>query len=159
MSFYIEVKNGYPINNPAVESNLIAAFGLVPDNWELCDVHDRPAPSIYKVISDTPTYEKINITWVMRWPVRDMTAEEKVAAKIAAVNAFNKRNEGQQLSNWDAWVFDEETCRMTAPFPRPASLANKVVFWCGADANWKEAPVRPEGNYKFDFFAWDWVAV
>lgn len=161
MNFYIEIKNGFPINNPALESNLIAAFGSIPDNWELCDVHERPTPGIYKVVSETPAYEKVNITWVMRWPVRDMTAEERVAAKIIVVNTFNKRNEGQQLSNWDAWIFDEESCRMTAPFPRPTSLSDKVAFWCGADNNWKEAPALPEDGkqYKFDFFAWQWVLV
>jgi hypothetical protein len=53
---------------------------------------------------------------------------------------------------------------MQPPIPRPAPDQEKLkqrilTVWCGADNNWKDTPVRPEGNYKFDFFAWQWVEV
>ena len=34
-----------------------------------------------------------------------------------------------------------------------------MTYWSGADSNWKDTPVRPEGNYKFDFINWQWVVV
>jgi hypothetical protein len=50
---------------------------------------------------------------------------------------------------------------MQPPIPRPEPVEGKLVFWCGADANWKDAPARPvdENQYTFDFFAWQWVPV
>jgi hypothetical protein len=36
-----------------------------------------------------------------------------------------------------------------------------MTFWCGADNNWKDTPAKPvdENQYKFDYLAWQWVAV
>jgi hypothetical protein len=48
---------------------------------------------------------------------------------------------------------------MVPPIPRPDPVEGVIVFWCGADNAWKEAPACPEGEYKFDFIAWAWVAV
>jgi len=61
-------------------------------------------------------------------------------------------------------VFNEETLKYDPPIPRPAIDQTKVdagifTVWCGADANWKDTPVRPEGEFKFDFLAWQWVAL
>ena len=90
-----------------------------------------------------------------------MTAEEKAAKQQAAIALFNSR---EQAENWSAWTFDEATCTVIPPIPRPASDQAKLsagifTMWCGADSNWKEAPARPEGEFKFDFFAWTWVAL
>jgi hypothetical protein len=50
---------------------------------------------------------------------------------------------------------------MQPPTPRPAPVEGVIIFWCGADVNWKEAPAYPvDGKkYKFDFFAWQWVEI
>jgi hypothetical protein len=85
-----------------------------------------------------------------------MTAEEKTARQQEVITAFNSR---EQAENWFAWTLDEATCQMVPPIPRPEPVEGKLVFWCGADNNWKEAPARPEGNYKFDFFTWQWVEI
>jgi hypothetical protein len=108
--------------------------------------------------SDEPTYGKVNNFWTDVWSLRDMTAEEKTAKQQAAINLFNER---EYASNWSAWTLDEATCTMVPPIPRPAPVEGLLVFWCGADANWREAPARPvdENQYKFDFFAWQWVQV
>ena len=90
------------------------------------------------------------------WTAREMTAEEKAAAQQAVRDAFNAR---EQAENWSAWTLDEATNTMVPPIPRPDPVEGKLVFWCGADANWKDVPARPEGEYKFDFFAWNWVAL
>ena len=157
MKLYIETENGQFKNHPAFEDNLIQAFGAVPTHWEPFTRVERPVPGVYQMLeSGEAIYAKVDGVWTDVWTVRDLTVEEKTAKQQAVVTAFNDR---PQASNWSAWALDEATCTMQSPISRPAFVEGKLVFWCGADANWKEAPARPEGNYKFDFFAWDWVAV
>lgn len=157
MNLYIETENGVTKNHPAFEGNLIQAFGSVPAHWEPFTRIERPTPGIYQLLeSQEPVYTKVNGVWTDVWTVREMTAEEKTTLQQSVITAFNER---EYASNWSAWTLDEDTCTMQPPIPRPDPVEGKLVFWCGADANWKEAPARPEGEYKFDFFAWQWVAV
>jgi len=157
MNLYIETENGVTKNHPALEDNLIQAFGSIPAHWEPFTRIERPTPGVYQTMdSQEAVYAKVDGVWTDVWTVRDLTAEEKTAKQQAVIDAFNTRD---QASNWSAWILDEATCTMKPPIPRPEPVEGKIVFWCGADANWKEAPARPEGEYKFDFFAWDWVAV
>jgi hypothetical protein len=95
------------------------------------------------------------------WHILPMTDEEKAAKQQTVIDFFNSR---EQAQNWLSWTLDEATCTMQPPIPRPepdeAKLAQHIMtFWCGADNNWKDTPVKPEGNYKFDFFAWQWIEV
>ena len=161
MKFYIEVENGQVKNHPAFEDNLIEAFGSIPEHWEPFIRVERPK-GVYQVVeANTPTYAKVNGVWTDVWPVRDMTAEEKSVKQLVTRAVFTTR---AQASNWSAWTFDEATCEMVSPIPVPDVDQTKIdagifTYWCGADNNWKDTPVRPEGNYKFDFFAWNWVAL
>ena len=161
MNLYIQVENGQTKNHPAYESNLLQAFGSIPNNWEPFTRVERPVPSVYQVLeSNEPVYAKVDDVWADVWSVRDMTAEEKTAKQQGVITAFNAR---EQAENWSAWTLDEATCTMEPPIPRPepdeAKLAQRIyTFWCGADVNWKDTPVRPEGNYTFDFITWQWVA-
>jgi hypothetical protein len=160
MNLYIETKNGVTKNHPAFENNLIQAFGFIPAHWESFTRVERPVPSVYQVLdNEEPSYEKINGVWIDVWSLRELTAEEKTAKQQEVITAFNAR---EQASNWSAWTLDEATCTMQPPIPRPAPDqtkldANIFTFWCGEDANWKDTPVRPESDYKFDFLAWQWV--
>ena len=159
MNLYIQVDNSQTVNHPAFEDNLIQAFGSVPSNWEPFDRIERPLSGVYEVVPDQPVYQKIDGRWKDIWNVRPMTAEEKTAKQQEVITAFNSRD---QASNWSAWTLDETTCTMQPPIPRPepdeAKLTQRIfTFWCGADNNWKDTPVQPEGNYKFDFFAWQWI--
>jgi hypothetical protein len=157
MNLYIETENGVTKNHPAFEDNLMQAFGSVPAHWEPFTRVERPVPGVYEILeSDTAVYAKVDGVWTDVWSVRDMTAEEKTAKQQAVITAFNSR---EQAENWSAWTLDEATCAMQPPIPRPEPVEGKIVFWSGADANWKEAPARPEGDYKFDFLAWQWVQV
>ena len=132
------------------------AFGTVPAHWEPFTRVKRPTPGVYQLLeSQEAVYAKVDGVWTDVWSVRDMTAEEKTAKQQTVITAFNTRD---QAENWSAWTLDEATCTMQPPIPQPEPVEGKIVLWCGADANWKEAPARPEGEYKFDFFAWDWVA-
>ena len=164
MNLYIEIENGAPKNHPAFMDNLLQAFGSIPAQWEMFIRAERPVPSVYQVLaSDEPTYGKLNNFWTDVWSLRDMTAEEKTAKQQAAINLFNDRD---YASNWSAWTLDEATCMMVPPIPRPEPDQTKLdqqifTFWCGADNGWKDTPARPidDNQYKFDFFAWQWVQV
>jgi hypothetical protein len=155
INLYIEVENGVPKNHPAFKDNLIAAFGSIPEYWESFIRVQRPNLGVYEVFTaEESTYEKVNGDWTDVWHKRDMTAEEKITKQQAVITAFANH---EQAENWSAWTIDESTCTMQPPIPRPEPIEGVLVFWCGADNNWKEARARPEGEFKFDFFAWDWV--
>jgi hypothetical protein len=157
MNLYIETENGTFKNHPAFEDNLIQAFGSVPSHWEAFTRVKRPTLGIYELMTaEEPTYEKVDGVWTDVWHKRDMTQEEKTAKQQAVITAFNSRKQAQ---NWSAWTLDEATCTMQPPIPRPEPVDGKDIRWCGADSNWKEVPTRPEGQYKFDFLAWTWVAL
>ncbi|NBU34699.1 MAG: hypothetical protein EBR82_56695 [Caulobacteraceae bacterium] len=162
MKLYIQIENGQTVNHPAFEDNLLQAFGSILANWEPFVRVERPAPNVYEVLdSDEPTYEKIDGIWTDVWALRPMTQEEKSVKQQAAIDAFNAR---EQAENWAAWTLDEATCTMQPPIPHPKPDQTKLnqriyTVWCGADNNWKDTPVRPEGEYKFDFFAWEWVPI
>jgi len=162
MNLYIETENGITKNHPAFEDNLIAAFGEIPAHWEPFTRVARPTPGVYQLLeSDEAVYAKVNGVWTDVWALRDMTAEEKTAKQQAVIAAFNER---EQAKNWSAWTLDEDTCRMVPPIPRPDPVQSKIdqrisTFWCGADSNWKDTPVQPEGVNKFDFIAWQWVSL
>ena len=157
MNLYIETENGVTKNHPALEDNLIQAFGSVPAHWQAFVRVERPILSVYQILDPyEPVYAKVNEVWTDVWSIRDMTAEEKITKQQEVITIFNQHD---QASNWSAWILNETTCTMQPPIPRPDPIEGKIVFWCGADNNWKETPPIPEGNYKFDFFAWIWVEV
>jgi hypothetical protein len=162
MNLYIETENGTTKNHPAFEDNLLQAFGTIPVHWEPFTRVERPVPGIYQELgSEEPVYEKVNGVWADVWTLRDMTAEEKAAKQQAVRDTFNNR---EQAENWSTWTLDEATCKMVAPVPQPTIDPTKIeagilTLWCGADNNWKDSPVRPEGQYKFDYIAWQWVEV
>lgn len=160
MNLYIEVENGAVKNHPALEDNIFQAFGEIPAHWESFTRVARPVLGVYELMTaNESTYEKVDGIWTDIWHKRDMTAEEKTAKQQAVITAFNNLS---QVENWSAWTFDEATCSMVSPIPRPEPDLTKFeagiyTLWCGADNNWKDTPARPAGNYKFDFIVWDWV--
>lgn len=164
MNLYIETKDGQAINHPAFEANLVEAFGSIPDHWEPFVRVERPVPAVYEMLeSNESVYVKVDGTWTDVWSLRPMTNEEKIAKQQLVKDTFNAQ---EQAENWSAWIFDEATCTMQPPIPRPEPDQNKLnqriaTFWCGADNNWKDTLVCPDDGkqYKFDFLAWQWVEV
>lgn len=157
MGLYIETENGQTKNHPAFEDNLKQAFGSIPAHWEPFVRVERPTAGVYEVLdSEEPTYQKVDGTWKDVWALRQMTDAEKLAKQQTTKDAWAAR---EQAENWSAWVFNEDTCQYDPPIPRPDPVEGTIVFWCGADNNWKEAPAYPSdnGQYKFDFLAWTWV--
>lgn len=157
MNLYIQTENGQTVNHPAFESNLIAAFGGVPDHWKPFVRVERPTLGMYETLeSEQPAYQMVDGVWTDVWTVRPMTAEEIAAVHQQVIDAWALR---PNAFNFTAWVLDEATLRMVPPIPRPVE-EGKIFRWSGADNNWREAPARPEGEgqYVFDFAQWIWVS-
>jgi hypothetical protein len=165
MNLYIKTENGVAKNHPALEDNLIQAFGFIPEHWEPFVRVQKPTSLLtYQVLdSETPAYVKVDNVWTDVWTIRDMTTAEKTAKQQEARDLFNAR---LQAENWSAWTLDEATCMMVPPIPRPEPDLAKLeagiyTMWCGAENNWKDSPAKPvdENQYKFNFLAWEWVQV
>jgi hypothetical protein len=166
MNLYIEVENGQSKNHPAFEDNIIEAFGAIPECWEPFVRVAEPVPEQYQVFNEPKhVYQKVSGVWTDVWALRDMTTEE-ISAKQQAMRqeVIDIFNAHPQAENWSTWTFDEATFKMQPPIPRLAVDQTKVdagirTVWCGAENNWKDTPACPiDGNqYKFDYFAWQWV--
>ena len=162
MELYIRIKDGQPFRNPIIGDNFRQAFPDVdtnnlPPEFAKFERVAMPVLGVYEIlVLPDPTYELVDGIYKDVWHIRAMTAEEKATKQQAVITSFNSL---EQASNWSAWTLDEITCTMKPPIPRPEPIEGVLVMWCGADNNWKEAPARPEGEYKFDFIAWNWVAL
>ena len=171
MELYIRIKDGQPFEHPISGNNFRLAFpdidtNNLPPEFARFERVERPMLSEYEtLVSETSTYELIDGVYKDVWHKRDMTAEEKAAIKQVAIKAVQDFWAArEQAENWSAWVLNEETITYDPPIPRLEPDQVKLdagirTFWCGADNNWKDTPPRPEGEFKFDFLAWQWVAV
>ena len=134
MKLYIETENGLPINHPALEENLLQAFGDIPTHWESFLRVERPTLAAYQALNiQEPEYLLVEGVWTDVWSIRDMTADE-IAFKQQAV-----KKDWALLSNrenFTAWVFDEVTCSYIPPVPRPDD--GKLYRWDGTVNNWVE---------------------
>ena len=171
MELYIQIKDGQPFEHPISGDNFRQAFpdidtNNLPPEFAKFERIERPTLGLYEVmVSETATYELIDGVCKDVWHKRDMTAEEKTAKKQAETKIVQDIWAARpQVENWSAWVFNEETLKYDPPIPRPAPDQTKLdqriqTFWCGAESNWKDTPVRPEGQYIFDFLAWQWIEI
>lgn len=171
MELFIRIKDGQPFEHPIFGDNFRQAFPDVdvnnlPPEFARFERVERPVLDQYEVlVSEDPTYELVDGVYKDVWKKRDMTAEERVAKRQADIKAFKDAWAGRpQSENWSAWVFNENTIKYDPPIPRPEKNQTKIdagifTYWCGTDNNWKDTPVCPEGQYTFNFFAWQWVEV
>lgn len=164
MNLYIQVQNEMPVNHPALESNLISAFGEIPSNWEAFVRVQKPILGVYEVFeSEEPSYKKIEGIWTDVWAIRAMTELEKEEVQ----NQVKERWATQyQASNWVAWVYDENTNSYIPPIPEPELDQTKLdqgifTLWSGETNSWRDTPPHPRDNkaYKFDYINWAWVEV
>jgi hypothetical protein len=143
MNLYIQIKDGNPINHPALMDNLFSAFGDIPLDWQPFIRVQQPEIGVYQVLnSQEPTYQFVESTgyWMDVWDVRDMTEEEKAAKQQAAKDLWAQR---PNLDNFSAWTFDEATCTYLPPIPRPDD--GKIYRWNGSINSWVEftPPANP----------------
>jgi len=167
MELFIRIKDGQPFEHPIFGDNFRQAFPDVdvdnlPPEFARFERIQRPELGPYEVMAaEASTYQLIDGVYKDVWATRTMTVEEKTVKQQAIITGFNSR---EQAENWSAWTFDEATCTMQPPIPRPAPDQTKLdagifTMWCGADSNWKDTPTKPvdDNQYTFDFLAWQWV--
>ena len=173
MELFIRIKDGQPFEHPIFGDNFRQAFpdidtNNLPPEFARFERVERPVLGMYEVmVSEDATYELIDGVYKDVWQKRDMTAEEREAKRQESIQAAQAMWAARpQAENWSTWVLNEETFAYEPPIPRPAPDQAKLdagirTFWCGADANWKDTPVKPvdENQYTFDFLAWQWVQV
>jgi hypothetical protein len=160
MNFYIQVKDGQPINHPAFEQNILQAFKEIPLDWEIFVRVERPSLGAYQFLAkDEPSYKKVDGVWTDVWDVQELPADEILAKQNIVKNAWASR---RQFENWATWVFNEASCAFEPPIPAPKNDPEdeKIWRWRGSENNWVEEPPYPldVGTYIFDHFAWQWVA-
>jgi hypothetical protein len=161
MKLYIETENGQTKNHPAFEDNLIQAFGDIPDHWEPFVRVEMPKPGLYQVlVSEQPTYEKVDGVWTDVWNFREMTNEEKLNKQ----NFFRQMYEQDpNFFNFSAWIFDEETCSYKPPKAKPTDTPpeGKMYRWQGSTNNWVLTDTVPDDGkiYEWNFTRWKWDEV
>lgn len=130
MNLYIEITDGVTKNHPALEENLIQAFGLIPENWEPFVRVERPVLEAYKILrSEEPIYEKIDGTWKDVWSVREMTEEEKIVKQ-------NEVKDYWSINGYASWIFNEDTCSFNAPVSYPDD--GERYYWDEETTSWEK---------------------
>jgi len=160
MNLYIQTENGQPINHPALEENLLQAFGAVPSNWEPFVRVASPVLGEYETFDDPHVvYEKVDGVWTDVHQVIKISAAEKAAVKQREIDAYKATwAKLPQRDNFSAWVFNEETIKYEPPIPRPT---DREVIWSGANNDWVDKPQKPDDGktYRLDFYTSSWVEV
>lgn len=134
MNLYIEIENDLPKNHPALEENLLQAFGNVPNNWVPFERIAKPLVAVYEVFDDTqPEYLLVDGVYKDVWTPRPMDEAEKIAKQQREKDRWASL---PNRENFTAWVFDEVTCSYIPPVSKPDD--GKLYQWDGAVNNWVE---------------------
>lgn len=154
---YIQINDGLPINHPAIEENLLDAFGEIPSNWEPFIRVPNPCMenANLTLIYPDPVYKKVDGIWQDFWYYREKTQEEKdeeynrIYGPI--IEAWRNR---PYANNFATWTLNEKTFQYEAPVPKP--LNGAFYRWCGPENRWKLAEPMPRDgkHYYFDFDNW-----
>jgi hypothetical protein len=159
---YIKVVDGLPVDHPALEDNLLDAFGgSIPPEWEPFIRVPDPTIANNRIVLTypQPVYKKVDGVWQDFWYYRDKTPEELEELYRPHKELWASR---PYANNFTAWVFNEAELCYEPPFPRPEDHGQDGKFyrWCGAENNWKLTQPTPiGGGYYFDFNAWTYVKV
>jgi hypothetical protein len=151
MKLYIQIENGQPVNHPALDSNLIQAFGAIPANWEPFERLTQPALGVYEK-NQTVSYQKIGEFWTDVFSCEQMTSEE-IAQKQQAIKDLWVANNG-----FASWSFDEVICAFLPPVSYPTDGNNYA--WRESDTSWVYVPEKPHGEgWSFNLISGVWEQV
>jgi len=134
MRLFIRLQNGQPFEHPIVEENMQQAFPEVdldnlPDTFVEFVRHPKPLINPYEV------YEGVVYSWADGkvqdvHNVRSMTQEERIAKQNQV------KQEWEQYSAYNSWVFNETTCSFEPPIPYPED--GKDYRWDEPTTSWVE---------------------
>lgn len=134
MKLYIQIENGQPVNHPAIEENLIQAFGSIPDNWIAFERIERPQIGVYDLFDqDYPEYQLVDGIYKDVWLIRPMNELEKTAKQQVVKDSWDSL---PNRENFTDWAFDEVTCSYIPPVPYPQD--DKYYQWDESIINWVE---------------------
>ena len=139
MKLYIETENNLPKNHPALEENLIAAFGEIPEHWVPFERIEMPRLKSHEVLeSDHPEYQLVDGIYTDVWSIRPMTDEEKATKNQEIKDMWSSL---PNRKNFTTWTFDEELGSYIPPIPMPET---GIYKWNGEINNWEEIPAPTE---------------
>jgi hypothetical protein len=139
MKLYIETENNLPKNHPALEENLLQAFGVIPEHWVLFERIEKPILGIYEKFElDHPEYRLVDGIYKDVWLFRSLTDEEKTLKQQQAKDTWASL---PNRENFTAWTFDETSCSYIPPIPMPET---GIYKWNGEINNWEEIPAPTE---------------
>ena len=137
-NLYIKIVDGIAIDHPILEENLVSAFpeinlDLLPANFARFRKTPRPRCGVYERYECSYAADAEGV-YTEVWTLRSMTDHEKTQEQNLVKSSFI------QLNGPSSWIFDEETCRMIAPVPKPETVA-PTVSSSGIIYTWDEATV------------------
>jgi hypothetical protein len=122
MNLYIQIKDGQPINHPALEENLLQSFGAVPEDWKpfnRIQLQDSGVTiGVYQKPVCVYTSQDGN-TWQDTWSAVDMTEEQKTektsmlvkmqkdlidALKANAEKIISTLTDDAQINCWNTYL-------------------------------------------------------
>lgn len=158
----VDPATGQTIGHPCLVSNIVNAFGTIPDNFEpfnritLRDSNIRLG--VYEVPSSTYILNSLTNVWEDSWSAVPMSNEQQAQVQQRVKTQWANR---PQLSNFSAWVYDPTTNSYQPPMPRPTDAPDGQVYrWQGSTNSWQLAPTNPPNDgqqYYWNFTAWDWA--
>ena len=144
-SLYIKIVDGMAVDHPILEENLVSAFpGInldqLPSTFARFEKTPQPLFGVYELCEHAYAANTEGV-YTDVWTVRPMTDHEKTQQQNTVKSAFIK------INGPASWIFDEETCRMIAPVPRPEFVAptlssvGTVYMWDEATVSWAATEV------------------
>jgi len=161
----VDPATGQTVNHPCLVSNILDAFGSMPDNFKpfrRITFNDSGITlGIYQAAQCTYTFNATDNIWEDTWAAVPMSPTQKENRQQAEKNRWSKL---PNAANFTAWTFDEDTCSFVPPIPKPTDTPpdDQQYRWQGSTNSWQLCPAYPQDGkiYKWDFFTtWSWVEV
>lgn len=144
-NLYIKIVGGVAVDHPILEENLVSAFpGInldqLPADYARFQKTPQPRFGVYELCEHSYAANSEGV-YTDVWTVRPMTDHEKTQQQNLVKSSFIK------INGPASWIFDEETCRMIAPVPKPDPVAptlssvGTVYMWDEATVSWTATEV------------------
>jgi len=156
---YIEIVDGVPANHPALESNIIAAFGEIPSRFvpfnRVHPLDSNVTVGVYQKHKRIYALSEDGVTWTDTWHAEDMTPEEISQKQQTVKDHWAKHPAGD---NHSAWTFNEELCKFQPPIPRPSDPPpdGHRHWWHGKTNSWRLLADPPHHGYELNYETWEW---
>ena len=159
----VDPATGQTVNHPCLVSNILDAFGSMPDKFKpfkRTTFRDSGIIlGVYQKSQCTYTFNSTDNIWEDTWAAVAMSDAEVAAKQQGVQTAWAAR---PNASNFTAWTFDADTCAYVPPVARPADPGDGQTYrWQGSTTSWQLCPSYPTDGkvYVWNFTTWAWVEV